>query len=292
MPPPRPHPDRIAQGLYGDRARNLAFQKRASHPDPEGRALRIREDLLDLPLKVREPQIWTIRTDLFHQNVPEPFIDQVLDVICGCPQHLFLACTNHPEDLEQKLYGYHPEAPCRELGGDYLANLWLGITAENQEGFDRRWEYLRRIPAAVLFVSHQPALGPITYPLDFLGRGNRAWIIASGETGSKALPMHPDWPRRDRDQCQAAGVPFWFTHWGEFCPMLLMAAPDTFWDQPGKKEWGALDDEGNYFSTATPWNGNQAEDSDLNEYSVYRVGRKETGRILDGRTWEEMPEWK
>lgn len=111
----------------------------------------------------------------------------------------------------------------------------------------------------------------------------------SGETGSKARAMHPDWPRRDREQCRATGVPFWFAHWGEFCPELLMAVPDTFWDQLGKKEWDALDDEGNYFSTATPWNANQGEDSDLKEYSVYRVGRKVAGRILDGRTWEEAP---
>jgi len=61
------------------------------------------------------------------------------------------------------------------------------------------------------------------------------------------------------------------------------------WDQPGKKEWGSLDDEGNYFSTATLRNRNQAEHSDLKEYSLYRVGRKAAARILDGRIWEEMP---
>lgn len=71
---------------------------------------------------------------------------------------------------------------------------------------------------------------------------------------------------------------------------MMMAAPDLFWDRPGKKDWGTLDIEGNYFLTATPWNGNEGEDSDGCEYSMLRVGKKAAGRLLDGRTWDEMPE--
>jgi hypothetical protein len=63
--------------------------------------------------------------------------------------------------------------------------------------------------------------------------------------------------------------------------MLLMAAPDTFLDWLGKKEWGALNAEGNYFSTATAWNGKEGEDFELKEYSVYRVGRKTAGLIQE-----------
>lgn len=235
--------------------------------------VRLRGDRLYLPVHTRKPTAWAIWSDFLHEDVPEPFIDDVLDVIAGCPQHIFMALTKRTENLQQKLYGYHRDVPCRNLGGgDYLPNLWIGFTAENQEWFDRRWEYAGRIPAAVLFVSHEPALGPIVYPEDFLDLGPRAWVIAGGETGAGARPMHPDWARSSRDQCQEAGVPFVFKQFGEWaqCPFR------------GSKYIFAMSRKGQLWQPACLKTKDQI--------CIERVGKKAAGRLLDGHTWDQVPE--
>lgn len=107
-----------------------------------------------------------------------------------------------------------------------LPNLWLGVTAENQQRAEERIPTLLEIPAAKRFVSVEPMLGPVNLEFnislvhpDNEGYGIEAikgldWIICGGETGPGARPMHPDWARRLRDQCQAAGTPFFFKSWG------------------------------------------------------------------------------
>jgi protein gp37 len=95
------------------------------------------------------------------------------------------------------------------------SNVWLGITAENQDRLNARLPYLLSARQRVAIVSHEPALGPILYPRSFLEIGEHAWVIAGGETGFEATrPSSPDWFRNDRDQCQMAGIPFWFKQWG------------------------------------------------------------------------------
>jgi protein gp37 len=212
----KPHPHRIAKRLYWDRAWSLVkvctpvsagcghcraahgAHMRASNTNPWIQAVnegltcdchfngfvRVREDRLELPLKNKKPWVCSIWTDLFHESVPEPFTDQFH---AGCPQHLFLGCNKCPENIEKELYGHHPEVQYRALAvADHLQNLWLRFTTENQEWFARRWKYVRQIPASVLFVSHEPALGLIVYP-DFLERGNGAWILM----GARLVPK-PD----------------------------------------------------------------------------------------------------
>lgn len=133
-----------------------------------------------------------------------------------------------------------------------LPNVWLGVTAENQARADERIPILLQTPAAVRFASIEPMLGPVeleanlgeshwwcpaceaeadpiqvTYNErhDLCGspaeeRGGIDWVIVGGETGPGARPMHPDWVRRLRDQCQDAGVPFFFKGWGEWAPEI------------------------------------------------------------------------
>ena len=105
----------------------------------------------------------------------------------------------------------------------------MGVSVENQEAC-KRIAWLRKIPAIVRFLSVEPLIGPVTLDLDGID-----WVIVGGESGPKARPMHPQWVRSIRDQCQAAHVPFFFKHWGEFGPVGTDARiPDSVFQRgPG-----------------------------------------------------------
>jgi protein gp37 len=145
-------------------------------------------------------------------------------------------------------------------------NVWIGATICNQEEADRDLAKLLALPAAKRFLSMEPLLGPVDLGrwlepggLDTdLGLSNPGldWLIVGGESGPKARPMHPDWARSLRDQCQAAGVPYFFKQWGEF-------APNWYNDDLGQKIAGS------------EW--------------IDRMGKKLAGRLLDGREWSEVP---
>jgi protein gp37 len=162
-----------------------------------------------------------------------------------------------------------------------LPNVWLGVSVENQEAADERIPLLRRTPAAVRFLSCEPLLGPINIrpwlvcedcecdesPLDDVavnacGYPRVDWVIAGGESGPSARPMHPDWVRSLRDQCAAANVPFFFKQWGEWVDQA---------DVPG--EWY---DHYDVLGRTEP--------------GVVRVGKKKAGRVLDGREHNAYPE--
>jgi protein gp37 len=102
-------------------------------------------------------------------------------------------------------------------------NVWLGTTAEDQIRYDQRIDHLSRLPAAVLFLSCEPLLGPIrldaSLPLD--------WVIVGGESGAHARPMQPEWARLLRDQCNDRDVPFFFKQWGEWAPPDSVIASDN-----------------------------------------------------------------
>jgi len=156
---------------------------------------------------------------------------------------------------------------------DRLEHVWLGVSVSNQEDADRDIPFLLRMSAAVLFVSYEPALGPVNFrgylhsgewPLG-CGKYNRIdWVICGGESGPAARPMHPDWARSVRDQCQAAGVPFFFKQWGEWA-CVEPSTPEKF---PCTEK---LVSSGN------------------NHAWMRRVGKRAAGRMLDGRTWKEFP---
>lgn len=185
------------------------------------------------------------------------------------------------------------------LDGHPPPNVWLGTTVENQAEADRRIPHLLAVPAAKRFLSCEPLLGPVDLSprpmIDPAGRhmteddvlrgigmrhaappgyvfingGPRInWIIAGGESGSKARPSHPDWFRSLRDQCQAAGVPFFFKQWGEWIGVPdLRRLPGG--SGPG---FGAFD------------HCRHSQD-----HEAVRVGKKAAGATLDGREWREVP---
>lgn len=162
--------------------------------------------------------------------------------------------------------------------GKPLPNLWLGVTAENQRRADERIPVLLDTPAARRFVSVEPMLGPVDLS-QWLGRsGGLDWVICGGETGPGARPVHPDWVRSLRDQCQIAGVPFFFKSWGEWreANMDLPVRGTKFGCFMGDT---FVPDYGNVFPQRYP-----------EHINMTRIGKSNAGRILDGRTWDEEPE--
>lgn len=180
---------------------------------------------------------------------------------------------------------------------DVLNNVWLGVSVENQAAVDERIPLLLQTPAAVRFISAEPLLGPIVLKrkavdeheviqatlIGDLDEYSRAvergidWVIAGGESGLKARPMHPDWVRSLRDQCQAAEVPFFFKQFGEFIQVgeCMNESDDT-------KFYNAKNVQRLNLNGGMRYHGAGA-------IYVKRVGKKAAGRELDGREWSETP---
>jgi protein gp37 len=157
--------------------------------------------------------------DLFHDKVNQNFRFEIYNVMRNCPQHTFMVLTKRPENISS--FYNHLEYECNL--NPVLPNLWLGVTAENQEHADRRIPILLQIPAAKRFVSVEPMLEDIdlTYPLnggpEQNGYGEWTqtfqpldWVICGPETGPGARLMNIDWARSLLDQCVAARVPFFY----------------------------------------------------------------------------------
>lgn len=177
--------------------------------------------MLELPKRWKKPRLIFVNSmgDLFHEQVPLAFVQQCFAVMRETPQHTYQLLTKRSRRLA-------------EVAGDLVwpANLWMGVTVESQAEVKRIID-LRRVSAAVRFLSIEPLLGPIK-KLDLSGIN---WVIVGGESGPKARPMKEEWVVAIRDQCLQDGVAFFF------------------------KQWGG-------------------------------VHKKETGRVLEGRTWDGMPD--
>jgi protein gp37 len=169
-----------------------------------GFALTLHPDALDLPRRWRSPRTVFVNSmsDLFHVDVPTAYIEQVLAVIRETPRHTYQLLTKRSQRLASL-------APLL----DWPPNLWVGVSVESDR-YRFRVDHLREVPAAVRFVSAEPLLGPLRL-LDLSGID---WLIAGGESGPRARPMHPDWARGLRAQCSKAAVPFFFKQWGGRTP--------------------------------------------------------------------------
>jgi len=147
-------------------------------------------------------------------------------------------------------------------GDRWPMNVWAGTTAENQRWAEKRIPVLLEAPAAVRFVSAEPLLGPLDLRA-WLNDEGLKWVIAGGESGPHSRPMNPEWARALRDQCLAAGVSFLFKQWGNWSP----TAPERV----------------NGYSSRTMFT------SDGDRILVAHLGKKASGRILDGKTWDDVP---
>jgi protein gp37 len=188
-------------------------------------------DRLDEPLHWRKPRrVFVVSMgDLFHEDIPDSFILEVFRVMGrqNTRQHTFQVLTKRPGRMKEWISEYIVD---RDGKPDPFPNIWLGVTAENQERANERIPTLLQIPAAVRFVSVEPMLGPVDLsewinPQGATARDDPAryslldWVICGGESGPDARPMHPDWARSLRDQCQMAGVPFFMKQMSKKAPI-------------------------------------------------------------------------
>jgi protein gp37 len=155
---------------------------------------------LRLPLSWKKPQMIFVNSmsDLFHEDVPLDFIQQVFDVMRRANRHTYQVLTKRSERLVEL-----------DVNIDWPPHVWMGVTVENAD-YAYRIDHLRRTRAAVKFVSLEPLLGPIPN-LDLAGI---RWAVVGGESGPGARPMDPKWVTDIRDQCLRADVPFFFKQWG------------------------------------------------------------------------------
>ncbi|MCO1659200.1 DUF5131 family protein [Pseudonocardia humida] len=223
--------DRISAGCDNCYALALARRLKAmgsakyqTDGDPRtsgpGFGVTVHDDVVTAPLRWRAPRVVFVNSmsDLFHARVPAEFVARVFEVMAATPQHTYQVLTKRATRLRRLA----PDLP-------WPANVWMGVSVEGLDVADRV-EELRRVPAAVRFLSCEPLLGPLD-GLDLSGIG---WVIAGGESGPAARPVDPVWVAQLRDACQTEDVPFFFKQWGGRTP-------------------------------------------------------KARGRVLDGRTWDEMP---
>ncbi|MFZ2226176.1 MAG: phage Gp37/Gp68 family protein [Candidatus Moraniibacteriota bacterium] len=176
----------------------------------------LRPDRLDLPLRWRGPRRVFVNSmsDLFHERVPDGFIDQVWSVMARAHRHTFQVLTKRPERMRDYLVAADIETawrltPAPDGTAWATPNVWIGTSIENDR-WTSRADALRETPAAVRFLSLEPLLGPLP-SLDLTGIG---WVIVGGESGPGFRPVDPGWVRDIRDRAVAAGVPFLFKQWG------------------------------------------------------------------------------
>ena len=221
--------------------------------------VRLHAERLEIPLRWRKPRRVFVNSvsDLFHEQVPNAFIDGVFGIMLTAENHTFQVLTKRHKRMQEYL------TRRSNLSGGPLPNVWLGVSAEDQKTFDERTKYLLQTPAAKRFVSLEPLLEPIILDDGAFGGGHTAltteidhledtkldWVIVGGESGPGARPMKLEWVRSIRDQCLSVGVPFFFKQWGAWKPIR----------------------------------------ETMGSYRLERVGKKAAGNVLDGRTWEEMP---
>lgn len=271
--------------------------------------LRLNEAWLDQPLRWKRPRMIFVcaHGDLFHEDVPDEWIDRVFAVMAEAHWHTFQVLTKRSARARKYLSAWETrerigDVQHRELGDNCaytnvacdaiwpLANVWLGVSAEDQQRADERVPDLLDAPATVRFISAEPLLGPIALRdihdgIDCLGRRFGTcvdWVIVGGESGDAARPMHPDWVRALRDQCARADVPFFFKQWGTWGVVYDRDVEDPGWRRCGAVERSTPRGRWMNLSGGHGLHGARV-------IRVDRIGKKRAGRLLDGVEHNGMP---
>lgn len=223
----------------------------------------------NIPLKRKKPTVYAVWNDLFHEAVPWTFQNEAYGVMLEPSYHTYLVLTKRPRKMLEVMPGFTMEFP---------PNIYHGLTICNQEEADEKIPIFLQVPGKK-FLSIEPMLSEINirealedgYPTQEQIDSNRGMhylrhgspridaVILGGETGPGARPMHPDWVRSVRDQCSAAGVPFFFKGWGKHVPCLQILF------------------------------GSHFERVRRNMPDRYEIVNR--GRLLDGRTHDDLP-WR
>jgi protein gp37 len=194
--------DKVSPGCAHCYAETFAerFRGVPGHPYSQGFDLKLWEDRLKLPISWRRPRVIFVNSmsDLFHEGIPESYVQAVFEVMKRAHWHQFQILTKRHERLAE----LSPRLP-------WPGNVWIGVSIENWR-FVHRADYLRRVPASIRFISAEPLLGP----LDGLDLTGIDWLIAGGESGFRHRVVRPDWVRQLRDKCVDLEVPFFFKQWG------------------------------------------------------------------------------
>ncbi|QDV39037.1 DUF5131 family protein [Tautonia plasticadhaerens] len=181
------------------------FRGVPGHPYEQGFDLTLVPGKLAEPLRWASPRMVFVNSmsDLFHEDVPTGYIRSVVDVMLLAGWHTYQVLTKRHDRLLELLRG-----PLRDAAA--ADHIWWGVSVEDRRHGLPRVERLRSAPAAVRMLSVEPLLEDLG-PIDL---GGISWVIAGGESGPGARPMHPDWVRSLRDRCASAGAAFFFKQWG------------------------------------------------------------------------------
>jgi protein gp37 len=253
------------------------------------------------PLRWRKPRRVFVTSvgDPFHPNVTTEQRDALFAVMAMTPWHTYQLLTKRPQTMLAYIKGLperrydiaywatltrDPDEAYSHLVNTLvveaiLPNLWLGVSVEDQKTADDRLPHLLATPAAKHFISAEPLLGPLSLEVRV------DWVICGGESGPNARPMHPDWPRSLRDQCTAAGVPFFFKQWGEWHPTIPAPRERLVCRCGWSGVWG---DDIVTHSAICP---KAASNDGVSPITIMgRPGKRRAGRELDGVIWDQVPE--
>lgn len=283
-------------------AMRLAGTRLRNHPSREGLTrdskagpvwtgeVRLNEQWLTQPLKWTRPRMIFVcaHGDLFAEGVPDEWIDQVFAIMALAPQHTFQVLTKRASRMREYLHELirarrrwehiirtvHKRVTVSPP--PVLPNVWLGVSVEDQRRAEERLPDLVETPAAVRWVSAEPLIGGLDI-LPWLSR--LGWVVAGGESGPGARPMHIEWIRALRDQCTAAGVPFLFKQWGGW--IIASHANGHFDSSMATNDAIWLDIDGRQ---AKPSCNGMVE-----PIGMFRVPKALAGRLLDGIEHNAFP---
>ena len=277
--------------------------------------VRFNDVWLDQPLRWSRPRNIFVcaHADLFHQDIPDDWRDQIFAVMALSPQHTFQVLTKRADIMRRYLSDPHRAAfvegrakrIAREQGKPVpdgktllwpLANVHLGVSVENQDAANERIPQLLETPAALRWISAEPLLGPVDFVYtprpgktwDWLtGELENAsektttakidWVVCGGESQANARPMHPSWARRLRDQCATARTPFLFKQWGAWTPVYADPIP-------GKYTGGGI------FLRPNGRHGSQGDWWEGKAMAMELGGAKSAQRLLDGQIHDGYPQ--
>ncbi|MEW2420477.1 phage Gp37/Gp68 family protein [Streptomyces nigra] len=329
---------KVSPGCDNCYAATIAHRFAGSKAFPDGFDVTVHEDRVDQPYRWKKPARVFVNSmsDLFHQDVPDLFITHVFDVMEANPQHTFQVLTKRHarmrsfvqrrEQLRREYAAKFDDCPTEAMRNSPAAkmararaarppaNIWLGVSVENQKWADIRIPALLETPAAVRFLSCEPLLGPVDlsrWLRPVPGCGHVAaddgtcthldamtpechrwadcpararyedwhgldWVIVGGESGPKARAMHPDWARQIRDACDVAGVPFFFKQWGEWgpAPFIVRVCDPDEGWHGTDEELAAAKKDSEARGATHVHTGHSREENGERQYWLHEIGHK------------------